>query len=131
MIGIDSNAIIDVLKNNQASIKKLSELPPDELCTSEIVVYEILFGIFLSKNPEKRLKQFKALLDTFAFIFPVDRKASLKSAEISAKLANLGKMTEHQDALIAGSLIANGCSRFVTKNVKDFKNIAELNVISY
>ena len=130
MIGIDSNIIIDVLKDKQDSIRKLSEFSPDEMCTSEVVIYEILCGIFTLRDPETRLKQFKALIDTFAYVFPVDRKASLKSAEIAAKLANVGKMTEHQDALIAGSLVANGCRKFVTKNVKDFKNIGELEVIS-
>ena len=129
MIGVDSDVMIDVLKNNQNVIRKLSELPPDELCTSEIVVYEVLYGIFASQNPEPRLKQFKALLDTFAYVFPVDRKSSLKSAEIAAKLTKSGKMTGHQDALIAGSLMANGCKKFVTGNAKNFRNISELEVI--
>jgi len=130
MIGIDSSIIIDILRNNQASIKKLSELPSDELCTSEAVVYEILFGIFASKHMEQRLKQFKALLDSFSYVFEINRKASLKSAEINGKLSASGKMIGHTDALIAGSLLANGCKKFVTKNVKEFKNIAGLDVIS-
>lgn len=129
MIGIDSNVIIDVLKNKQDSIEKLSKLPRDELCTSEIVVYEILCGILASRNSESRLKQFKALLDTFSYIFQIDRKTSIKSAEISASLASTGKMIEHQDALIAGSFLANGCERILTNNIKDFEKIKELEVI--
>jgi len=130
MIGVDSSIIIDILRNNQITIKKLSDLPSEELCTSEAVVYEVMFGIFAFNYMEERLKQFKALLDSFAYVFPIDRKSSLKSAEINGKLSASGKMIGHTDALIAGSLLANGCRKFVTGNAKDFKNIEGFEVIS-
>ena len=78
---------------------------------------------------KKRLKEFNVLLDTFAYIFPIDRKASTKAAEIAGKLSRDGKSIGHTDALIAGSLLANGCNKFLTNNKKEFENIPGLEVL--
>ncbi len=131
MIGIDSNVLIDVLRN-KSSISKLKDLPPEEMCTSEIVVYEIFYGIFASREfGEQQAKQFEAILDVFTHIFPIERKASVKAAMIAGKLSKSGNTIQHTDALIAGSMLANGCSRFLTRNVKDFERIKELDVVAY
>lgn len=39
MIGVDTSVIIDILRN-KASAAKLQEYADEELCTSEIAVYE-------------------------------------------------------------------------------------------
>ncbi|HLC22709.1 MAG TPA: type II toxin-antitoxin system VapC family toxin [Candidatus Nanoarchaeia archaeon] len=127
MIGIDSSILIDILRGN---------VPPFEfgkdssLCTSEIVVYEVFCGLYGSSHfSGKKIDQFEAILDTFTHIFPLDRKASVFAAQIFGKLSKEGHMIQHSDALIAGSLLANGCTKFLTKNVKDFERIKDLEIL--
>ncbi len=131
MIGIDSSVLIDVLRN-KSSIDKLKSYYNELLCTSEIVVYEICYGFYASsQDTYERLMELESVLDVFVHIFPVDRKASVKSAQIGGRLARAGKMIEHRDVLIAGCLLANGCDKILTKNAKDFKRISGLKVIEF
>ncbi len=130
MIGIDSNILIDLLRRKE-SFLKLNKYEAEDFCTSEIVVYEILYGIYAAHyDSDKKLKEFNAILDTFSYIFPIDSKASQKAAEIAGKLSRSGQTISHTDALIAGSLLANGCMNFITKNKKDFEKIKELKILN-
>lgn len=129
MIGIDSSILIDLLRN-KLEAEKLSSFLEDGICTSEIVVYEMLYGVYKARNfSHRQLKECEAVIDTFSSVFPIERKASVTAAKISGKLAKEGQTIQHSDALIAGSLLANGCKKFITKNVKDFERIEELELI--
>ena len=130
MIGVDSSVIIDLLRNKlpERTLRELSQ--EDQLCTSEIVVYEVLCGIYSAQHStEQRLKEFTAILDSFTFIFPVERATSVRAAQIAGRLSKSGLTAQHNNILIAGSLLANGCKRFFTKNVKDFERVKELELI--
>ena len=128
MIGIDTNIIIDILRKKEIG-NYLQNLKSDDLCTTEIVVYEILYGLFAQEFDKEQYAQFEAILDTFAYIFPVDRKAAVHAAQIAGRLAKTGKMIDHRDILIAGAFLANGCRKILTKNKKDFQRIKELEVL--
>lgn len=131
MIGIDSSVLIDLLRGKLAA-GKLDRFLEEGLCTSEVVIYEILCGIYQAKSfSERQLKECEAVIDTFSYVFPIERKASTLAAKIAGKLAKTGQTIQHSDALIAGSLMANGCRRFITKNFKDFEHIPELDVIRF
>lgn len=129
MIGIDSSVLIDILRNKETAAK-IHDYADEDFCTSEIVIYEILYGIYASRTGnERKLKEFMAVLDTFTHIFPVNRKVSLRAAQIAGKLSREGKTISHTDTLIAGSLLVNGCTKFMTANIKDFERIKELELI--
>jgi predicted nucleic acid-binding protein len=131
MIGIDSNILINILRNKDFTFR-LKEHINEDLCTSEIVVYEILYGLHAAHNiSEKRFGEFYALLDSFTHIFPIDRRASMYAARIAGNLSKSGQTIEHRDALIAGSLIASGCKKFITENIKDFERIRELEIVRF
>ena len=129
MIGVDSSVLIDLLRNRNLATKLDTN---EDLCTSEIVVYEILFGIHASQHfSDKKLKEFEAILDTFAYVFPIERKASALAAKIGGKLSKAGQTVQHTDILIAASLLASGCSKLVTKNTKDFSRIEGLEIMVF
>lgn len=130
MIGIDSNILIGILRNKDFAAK-LKEYSNEDLCTSEIVVYEILYGLYAAEHfSDRRLKEFYSILDTFTHIFPIDRKTVVYAARIAGTLSKAGQSIEHRDALIAGSLIVNGCRNIITGNVKDFEKVKELKIIN-
>lgn len=131
MIGVDSTFLVDLLKS-KANHNLFSPYAEEDLCTCEIVVYEVLQGLYGSKYfNEKLLEAFEALLDTFTFIFPIDRKASRMAAKIGSQLLRTGNKIGHSDILIAGSFLANGCTTILTRNVKDFERIKEMRVLFY
>lgn len=131
MIGVDSSVFIDILTNS-ASAVKLRPYSHEEFCTSEIVVYEILTGVYAAKHfNETRLLQLEELLDSMTHIFPIDRKASFQAARIAGHLSRAGRIIDDSDILIAGSLSANGCTAILTKNIKDFQRIQGLKVVPF
>lgn len=128
MLGVDSSILVDVLRKRDAA--RLDKLSAEELCTSEIVVYELLYGIYANKQfSEQKLRELEAVLDTFTYIFQIERKTAIMAAQIAGRLSKAGQTIEDADALIAGSLLANGCTRFITKNTKDFERIKELELV--
>ena len=130
MIGVDSSIIIDILRK-KIDREKLQKFSEEDLWTTETVVYELLYGIYFTgeKIAEKE-QQIAAILDTFTYILPFDRKSAIKAANIGGNLARTGQMLDHPDTLIAGSLLAHGCTRFLTKNKRDFERIKELEVVT-
>ena len=131
MIGVDSSILVDLLRGKLAT-GKLGRFLEEGLCTSEIVVYEILYGVYKAEHfSEKQLEECEAMIDAFSYVFPIGRTASMMAAKIAGKLAKAGQTIQHSDSLIAGSLLANGCQKIITKNVKDFERIKELEVIAF
>ncbi|MBI2141528.1 type II toxin-antitoxin system VapC family toxin [Candidatus Woesearchaeota archaeon] len=129
MIGLDSSVLIEILRD-RASVAELRKYSEEEFCTSEIAAFEILYGAYaLPKLNERKLMAAETLLDSLAYVFPVERKAARKAAEIAGHLSKSGQTIGHTDALIAGSLLANGCKKFITKNIKDFERIKELELV--
>ncbi|MEK6903566.1 MAG: type II toxin-antitoxin system VapC family toxin [Nanoarchaeota archaeon] len=130
MIGIDTSVIIDILRKH-TDWEKVRQSSDEDFWTSELVVYELFYGAYASKElTEKKIKDIEALLDVFTFIAPFQRKAAIEAARIGGTLSKEGQMIDHIDLLIAGSLLANGCTTFLTKNKRDFERIKELHVVS-
>jgi predicted nucleic acid-binding protein len=129
VIGLDSSIFVGLLRN-KIPAEAIRKHANEGLCTSEIVVYEIIYGLYASSNfSEKKLWQFEALLDGLVGVFAIDRKASIKAAQIGGELSKRGERIGHTDALIAGSLMANGCTKLVTGNSKEFEKIKGLSVL--
>ena len=61
MIGIDTTFIIDFLRGDTAAISKAAEIKAQNLVTTQINVYEVLVGLYLSGASGKSFTQFWAL----------------------------------------------------------------------
>ena len=125
---LDTTFLIDILNGEERTLKiaKSSE----ELLTTQVNMYEIIRGIFLTDNPEKGLLSAKDMLENLK-ILPLDDSGIIKSAEIFAELAKSGKMISDTDCLIAGIALSNGINRIVTKNEAHFKRIKGIIVENY
>ena len=131
MIGVDTNIIVDILRKH-ITLEKLQQYSDEDLWTSEVVAYELLYGAYASKEmTAEKIKYVEAILDTFIAILPINRKAVVEAAKIGGRLTKQGQMIDHMDVLIAGSLVAHGCKRFLTKDKRDFERIKELDVVSF
>ena len=49
MIGVDTNIIVDILRKH-ITLEKLQQYSDEDLWTSEVVAYELLYGAYASKE---------------------------------------------------------------------------------
>lgn len=109
----DSDVLIDILKNNQKTIKQVKELTKeaDEFCCSAINIGEIFAG--MRPNEEGQTRQLLEGLTTF--------NVTIQLAELAGRMKF--KTKTHtlwlDDCLIAATSIVNECI-LVTKNVKHY-----------
>jgi len=58
-------------------------------------------------------------------------KEAEKAAEICELLESRGQLIDDNDFLIIGIMLSNGINQIITKNIKHFEKIEEINVINY
>ena len=130
MIGLDTNAIIDLFNGDEELISLLNGIRED-LCVSLINYQEIVFGL----DPEneshmEELFYYDSLFDSY-IVFSLDRGSSKKTNKIFWSLRKKGSAIGKFDCMIAGILLENGVNKIITKNVKHFSKIPGMKVISY
>ena len=135
MILLDTSACIDYLSGN-TGIKKKIEEQDDLIHISAITVYEMNIGFERTKRKisEQRYKQlYKAWLEFISSmeIFSLGFKEAEKAAEIYDKLESEGQRIDDNDVLIAGIMLSNGIKQLITRNIKHFERIREIEIISY
>jgi tRNA(fMet)-specific endonuclease VapC len=64
-------------------------------------------------------------------IFSLGFKEAKKSAEIYDKLESKGQIIDDNDILIIGIMLSNGIKKIITKNIKHFELIEEIELINY
>ena len=121
MVCLDSDIIIDFLKNDKNALKKISRIEnKGNLSTTSINIFEILIG-FLHVN---QLAKYQELLKNLKVI-EFDFESSEKAAKIFDDLRKKGEMLDPLDIMIASVVIANK-ETLMTNNIKHFERIKEL-----
>ena len=123
MICLDSTFIIDFLRNVPQACEKLREFDREKKVTTAINVAEILLHV----SGKSRLEA-QGLFEGID-VLSLDMASIEAAARIKEQLK--GNEINQNDFLIAGTMIANGCTMIVTRNIKDFQKIKGLSVISY
>ncbi|MHA1106142.1 MAG: type II toxin-antitoxin system VapC family toxin [Promethearchaeota archaeon] len=135
MILLDTSACIDYLNGNKEIKKKIED--QDELVhITSITIYEMNIGFERTKRKisEQRYKQlYKTWLEFISSmeIFTLGFKEAEKAAEIYDTLESQGKIIDDNDILIAGIMLANGIKKLITRNVRHFEIIEEIEFITY
>lgn len=135
MIILDTSACIDYLNGNK-QLKKLITDQETLIYITSITVYEINIGLERTKRKisEKRYKQLnKTWLELISGmeIFSLGFKEAEKAAKICDLLEMKGLRIDDNDILIAGIMLTNGIKKIITKNVKHFERIDEIEILSY
>ena len=122
MLLLDTNILIEILKNNHETIASLEVYDKETLYISSISAMELYYGALNKKELEK-LKQFITLFN----IIHLSEDISIKSLELISSYAKSHSL-DIPDSLIASSAIINDFKLF-TYNLKDFKFIEELKIV--
>ena len=137
MILADTTFLIDALRKKSEVKSFLTQYPDEVFFTTEINVFELLLGLYSSKNLEEnsalmqqRLARLDELLSRFQ-ILPFERKEAILSAKVLGKLNRLGQKIEFRDGIIAGIAMSNGITTILTKNIDHYSRIENLQVVTY
>lgn len=113
---LDSNVVIELLKNNPSVTKILSELHSFAITTTTL--FELWAG-----RKEKESDGIKELLSEF-IILSFNETAALIAADMQRKLKEQGESIEFRDIFIAAACIEHSCSLF-TLNKKHFARMEQ------
>jgi tRNA(fMet)-specific endonuclease VapC len=121
---IDTNCFIYLFNNKSEEFSEwYSSLQDEQIVISNLVIYEIAYGI-MNRNSKKNLLKIKLLIDTYETI-----DFTLNDALLSAKNRHLmlkdGINLSSFDLHIASQALNNDLM-VATFNVKDFKDIPNL-----
>ena len=135
MIFLDTSACIDYLNGNK-ELKKVIEDQEDLIHITSITIYEMNIGFERTKRKitEQRYKQlYKPWLEFISSmeIFALGYKEAERAAEIYETLESQGQRIDDNDILIAGIMLTNGIKQLITKNVKHFERIEDIEIIKY
>lgn len=122
MVCLDSDVLIDFLRNDKLIVQKIKELSSNEkLFITSINSFEILKELKSSKINKDIILEF---ISNF-YIFNFNFEASKKAAEIFNQLKSEGNIIELPDIMIASIVIANN-ERLLTRNTTHFERIKDL-----
>ena len=121
---IDSDMLIYFLKGKQEVVKRISQIPIDNLYTSRINYTELIYGAYNSARIEQNLKVIEPFLDNFK-ILEFTKKSSLIFAKEKTRLKKNGNIIADMDLMIASIAIENDCI-LITNNIKHFQRIQNL-----
>ena len=130
MICLDSDFIVDLLKRRQNAVIKFHSLKGDELRSTEVNYFEVLYGILIKKQiSQAELDLAEQFFESITNM-TLDHSAAYNAAKICTNLEKEGLTIELNDSMIAGICLANNCT-ILTKNVKHFSRIKGLKVETY
>lgn len=129
---VDTTYLVDLLRKDEGAVEKAKELDEVGAITTEVNVFELVFGIYRVKkmNHKKRLEEAEKLFSRLT-ILPLDRKAAVKAGELLGKLCSEGREIDVPDGMTAAISLVNGCDIMVTRNTEHFSRIPKVKVESY
>ena len=126
MVCLDSDIIIEFLKNNKVILNKINDLQEkgNDISTTSINTFEVFRGfVNFKSNSINGFNDFLSNLKIYNFNF----SSSKKAAEIFEDLKSRGEMLDLADIMIASTVISNN-ETLLTNNMSHFKRIPGLKI---
>ena len=121
---LDTNLCIRLIRDRPRGLRPRFNTEADALCTSDVVLYELLHGAERSNRPAEvrhEVERFAARLS----VLPFDDDAAAHTAEIRGTLERSGTVIGPYDLMIAGHARSRGLV-VVTGNLKEFQRVEGL-----
>jgi tRNA(fMet)-specific endonuclease VapC len=127
---IDTDILIDFLRNRQESVEFVTQLEKKKtiLSSTAINAFELYYGAHKSTQSAQTLQATKKLLDRLV-LFPLTPRSAERAGHIFAELELKGNPIGLRDTFIAAIALTRRCS-IATKNTVHFKKVKNLTVIT-
>ena len=116
--------LIYFLKGKQEVVKRLSQIPIDDLYISRINYTELMYGAYNSTKVDQNLKIIEPFLDSFT-VLEFTKVSSLIFAKEKARLKKSGNIIADMDLMIASIALENDCT-LISNNIKHFDRVQNL-----
>ncbi len=128
---LDTSFIIDLLRGRESAVKKIQMLESEAIATniSAPSIFELFIGISLTKKPAAEKKKIMDVLESWGTL-SLDSNCAARGGIIHGQLIKEGQSIDPEDSMIAAIAIVND-ETLLTKNVKHFERIPDLNIESY
>jgi tRNA(fMet)-specific endonuclease VapC len=124
---LDTNACIGAINGRPPSVReRLLDVDPTQVAISQIVYYELLFGVFHSSQRDRNLANLKHLLK-YVQVLDWGVEQAVAAAQIRSELARFGQPIGPYDTLIAGHARSLGAI-LITHNTREFGRVDGLQV---
>lgn len=126
-ICLDTDILIDFLRNKEYAVTFLREHEKAALLTTHINAFELYQGAFLSDRQENNVKKVEELLDRL-LILNLTRESVKTAGSLFASLKKEGMPIEIRDLFIGTIALSDQCA-LKTNNKKHFERIRGLTII--
>jgi len=124
---VDTNLFIDILLDREPFAKNAALIY--KLCENSLldgyVAPITINNIYYICRKAKHINEIKGYLADISTVFTI---AAMNSA--SVKKANSYKINDYEDALQYVMAVQNTCEYLITRNIKDFKHMAKIKVLT-
>jgi tRNA(fMet)-specific endonuclease VapC len=122
---LDTNIWSYLLRQpNAALIENLKSHTSSEICLTELIRAELLFGAKRSNRAKELTSKINELLAPFSYL-PFDSETAVHYAEIRFLLEKKGIPISPNDVIIAATARAAGAT-LVTANIREFARVPDL-----
>ena len=119
---LDTNACIGIINNKPTVLRqKLFQVAVEQVAISQIVLYELEYGICRSQHPQRNLNNFLKYIQVLDW----SEEQSQEAALVRCELMQLGQPIGHYDTLIAAHARSLKAT-LVTHNVREFERVQRL-----
>ena len=124
---LDTNACIGVINGKPPALRqRLQQVAPAEVAISQIVYYELAFGVCNSGQPQRNRANLMHFLK-YVQVLDWEMAQSDEAAQMRCELVRQGQPIGHYDTLIAAHARSLNAT-LVTHNTREFGRVAGLQV---
>lgn len=123
---LDTCTCVFFLRGKLNLAEKIKQKGRENFYISEITVLELYFGAENSNNPKKSFKAVEDFLNGLTII-PI-YSSIMRYAKEKVRLRKIGKPIDDEFDLLIGVTAIENKLVLVTDNVKDFKNLKEIEI---
>lgn len=121
-IVLDTSILVDFTRNRGDAVSLVKSLSEKyEVCTTDINIFELFYGAYLSNQAGKNVASVKGIVGTIQ-VFSTTPESMEIAAKILADLDKKGKKIEIKDILVVGICLFNSCA-IATKNKEHFERM--------
>ena len=122
---LDTNVIIDFLRGEPGVVSHLREATLQECCMTDITLYELYYGAYLSSSGEKAVAQIDSLASAIGVISTGNymKEAASQKARLKAE----GNLIEDFDIFIGAAAKVNDLT-LVTNNLKHMVHLKGVSI---
>lgn len=126
---LDTSTCIRHLRGTSQTISDRLDQAGADAALCSIVVHELMYGTFLSRNPATELVKVERFCGAYISL-PVDERVAAEAARVRAFLSNAGTPIGPYDLLIASTARVHKMS-IVTCNGGEFSRVPGLEVVDW